>query len=107
MRVTKNILIVILFLSAVTFSLQNAEEVTIHYYGLIPPLAVPLFIVVLAAVLLGIIVGAVGEVLTDVKLRMELRKQKKKIDEIKREQKIQESEVLTKPELPLSSTIKD
>lgn len=98
MRLVKTILIIFLFLLTVTFSLQNTEEVTIHYYGVTPPLAAPLFIAVLAAVLLGIIIGAAGALLNNVQLRMEIRRQKKKITELKREQEVVEGEISPQPD---------
>jgi uncharacterized integral membrane protein len=100
MRLINTILIIFLFLLAVTFSLQNADEVTIHYYGLMPPLTAPLFIAVLAAVSLGIIIGAAGALLNNVQLRMKLRRQKKKIHDMKTEQQLLKGEVTRKPELP-------
>lgn len=107
MKAIKTILIVVLFFLAVTFSLQNTEEVTIHYYGVIPPLAAPLFIAVLAAVLLGIIIGAAGALLNNIQLRMELRRKKKKIAELKREQEVVEGEISPQPDFNPSPTIKD
>ncbi|MBW2040166.1 MAG: LapA family protein [Deltaproteobacteria bacterium] len=107
MRLVKIILIILIFFLTVTFSLQNAEEVTIHYYGLIDPFTVPLFTVVLVTVLLGIIIGAVGGLLTNVKLRLELKRLKKKIDKAKRGQEMLKGEAFPKLEFPPSLTIKE
>jgi uncharacterized integral membrane protein len=85
MRLFKAILIIFLFFLTVTFSLQNLEEVKIHYYGVIDSFAAPLFAVLLAAVLLGIIIGALGGMLSNIQLRIELRRKKKEAEEMRRE----------------------
>jgi len=88
MRVVKSILIVFLFLLAITFSLQNKEEVTISYHGLVDTFVVPLFVVVVAAVCLGMIIGALGSTATAIKLHRNLRRQNKEIGQLKRDLEI-------------------
>jgi uncharacterized integral membrane protein len=85
MRIVKAILIILLFFFTIAFCLQNTDEVTLHYYGLIHNLTAPLFTVVLAAVFLGIIIGIVGGGLTSVRLRMQLRRQRKEAEELRKE----------------------
>lgn len=85
MRIVKAILIILLFFFAIAFCLQNTDQVSLHYYGLVETLTAPLFTVVLAAVFLGIIIGIVGGGLTSVRLRMQLRHEKKEVKELRKE----------------------
>jgi uncharacterized integral membrane protein len=85
MRVFKAILVIFLFFLTVTFSLQNMEEVKVHYYGLIDSFTAPLFVVLLAAVLIGVIIGALGGMLSNIQLRIVLRRQRKEAEEMRRE----------------------
>lgn len=87
MKIVKTILIVVLFFLTVTFSLQNTENVGVHYYGLTEPFSAPLFTVILAAVLLGVIIGGFGGFLTNLKLRMDLRKQAREMERLQKELK--------------------
>ena len=82
MKIVKTILIVVLFFLTVTFSLQNTENVGLHYYGVTEPFSAPLFTVVLAAVLLGVIIGGFGGLLTNLKLRMDVRKQAREMERL-------------------------
>jgi uncharacterized integral membrane protein len=85
MKVAKAIIIVLLFFFALTFCLQNMEQVTLSYYGVIEKLTTPLFIVVLASVFLGIIIGLVGGGLTIIRLQIQLRRQTKEVKELRTE----------------------
>jgi uncharacterized integral membrane protein len=93
--IVKTLLLVILFFLAVTFSLQNADQVTIRYYGLVESIVAPLFSVVLASVLLGIIIGALGSIVTNVKLRRQIRKQTKETERLR-----QQSSAPAVPDVP-------
>ena len=86
MKVVKIIFLFLFFFLAVTFSLQNTEEVSIHYYGLLESLSAPLFSVLLAALSLGIIIGVVGGLLANVRLRIEIRRQMKEVERLRKEQ---------------------
>lgn len=101
MRLVKIILIIFLFFLAVTFSLQNTEEVSIHYYGLVDTFNAPLFSVLLAALFLGVIIGAVGGLLTNIRLRIELRRQTKEAERLRKEPESLQDEAFLKPDLPL------
>ncbi|OGP82687.1 MAG: hypothetical protein A2Z08_11180 [Deltaproteobacteria bacterium RBG_16_54_11] len=85
MKVAKAIFIVLLFFFALTFCLQNADEVTLRYYGLIENVTAPIFIVVLASVFLGIIIGLIGGGLTNIRLRIQLRRQTKEAEALRQE----------------------
>jgi uncharacterized integral membrane protein len=84
-KVAKAIFIVLLFFFALTFCLQNADEVTLRYYGLIENVTAPIFIVVLASVFLGIIIGLIGGGLTNIRLRIQLRRQTKEAEALRQE----------------------
>jgi uncharacterized integral membrane protein len=60
MKLIKPILIFLLFFLIVTFSIQNMEEVTIQYYGVVKELTLPFAIVLLVVLFLGIIIGGIG-----------------------------------------------
>ena len=98
MRIVKAILIILLFFFTIAFCLQNTEEVTLHYYGLIHSLTAPLFTVVLAAVFLGIIIGIVGGGLTSVRLRIQLRRERKEAEELRKELAAMKGEESVEPE---------
>jgi uncharacterized integral membrane protein len=85
MKVAKAIVIVLLFFFALTFCLQNADEVTLRYYGLIENVTAPIFIVVLASVFLGIVIGLIGGGLTSIRLRIQLRRQTKEAEALRQE----------------------
>jgi uncharacterized integral membrane protein len=85
MKAAKAIFIVLLFFFALTFCIQNTNEVTLRYYGLVENLTAPIFIVVLASVFLGIIIGLVSGGLSFIRLRIQLSRQTKEIEALKQE----------------------
>jgi uncharacterized integral membrane protein len=85
MKALKAIIIVLLFFVALTFCLQNADEVTLRYYGLIENVTAPIFIVVLASVFLGLVIGIIGSGLTLIRLRLQLRRQTKEAEALRQE----------------------
>jgi uncharacterized integral membrane protein len=85
MRIIKALFIALLFFFALTFCLQNADEVTLRYYGFVEDIQAPLFIVVLASVFLGIVIGIVGGGWTIVRLRLQLNKQQKEAKALRTE----------------------
>jgi uncharacterized integral membrane protein len=85
MKVIKAIIIALLFFIAVTFCLQNTEEVTLRYYTFVESLTAPIFIVVLASVFLGIIIGIIGSGLTIFRLQLQMRRQTKEIEALRNE----------------------
>jgi uncharacterized integral membrane protein len=85
MKVAKAIVIVLLFFFALTFCIQNADQVTLRYYGLVKDLTSPLFAVVLVAVFLGILIGLIGGGLTSVRLRLQLNRQQKEAKALRTE----------------------
>jgi uncharacterized integral membrane protein len=85
MRIIKALFIALLFFFALTFCLQNADEVTLRYYGFVEDIQAPLFVVVLASAFLGIVIGIVGGGWTIVKLRLQLNKQQKEAKALRTE----------------------
>jgi uncharacterized integral membrane protein len=85
MKTAKAIIIVLLFFFALTFCIQNVDQVTLRYYGLVQDLQAPLFVVVLASVFLGIIIGLIGGGLSSIRLRLQLNKQQKEAKALKTE----------------------
>ena len=84
MKLIKPILIFLLFFLIVTFSIQNMEEVTIQYYGVVKELTLPFAIVLLVVLFLGIIIGGIGGIVSNTKLRMELWRQKKEAEGVRK-----------------------
>ena len=107
MKILQAILIFLLFFLAVTFSLQNVEDVSISFKGLISSFTAPLFTVVLAAVFLGVIIGAVGGMLSNIRLRVELRRKTKEAERMRRELETSKGEASPEPDLPSSPAISD
>jgi uncharacterized integral membrane protein len=85
MKVIKAIIIALLFFFAVTFCLQNTDEVTLRYYTFVENITAPIFIVVLASVFLGLVIGIVGSGLTIFRLQLQLRRQTKETEALRRE----------------------
>jgi uncharacterized integral membrane protein len=83
MRLAQAIFIILLFFFTIAFCLQNMDNVTLHYYGLVDNISAPLFVVVLASVFLGIIIGIIGGGLTTIRLRLQLRRQTKEAEELR------------------------
>jgi uncharacterized membrane protein YciS (DUF1049 family) len=74
---------------AVTFYLQNMEEVTINYFGLVESYTAPFSTIFLfttfLGIFVGIIIGIVGVGLNSIRLKMQLRKQTKEAEGLKKE----------------------
>ena len=85
MKAIKAIILVIIFFFALTFCLQNTEEITLKYYNFVENLAAPIFIVVLASVFLGLVIGIIGSGLTLIRLRLQLRRQTKETEALRKE----------------------
>ena len=85
MQIIKALFIALLFFFALTFCLQNADEVTLRYYDLVEDVTAPLFVVVLASVFLGIVIGIVGGGWTIIRLRLQLNKQQKEAKALRAE----------------------
>lgn len=98
MRLAQAIVIILLFFFTIAFCLQNVDNVTLHYYGLVDNLTAPLFVVVLASVFLGIIIGIIGGGLTTIRLRLQLRRQTKEAKDLRKELESLKGEESPEPE---------
>jgi uncharacterized integral membrane protein len=85
MKLIKAIVYLLLFFFALTFCLQNFDEVTIRYRGLIDDFTAPLFAVVLASAFIGVAIGLIGGGLSAIRLRLQLRKLAKDAEALKNE----------------------
>jgi uncharacterized integral membrane protein len=85
MKLVKAIFFFLLFFFALTFCLQNFDEVTIRYRGLIDDFTAPLFAVVLASAFLGVAIGLIGGGLSAIRLRIQLRKLAHEAEDLKKE----------------------
>ena len=97
MKALKAIIIVLLFFFALTFCLQNTNEVTLRYYTFVENLTAPIFIVVLASVFLGLVIGIIGSGLTLIRLRLQLRRQTKETEALRKELDAAKGEEGTEP----------
>jgi uncharacterized integral membrane protein len=98
MRLAQAIFIILLFFFTIAFCIQNMDNVTLHYYGLVDNLPAPLFVVVLASVFFGIIIGIIGGGLTTIRLRLQLRRKTKEADTLKKELTSLKGEDISEPE---------
>jgi uncharacterized integral membrane protein len=85
MKLIKAIVYLLLFFFALTFCLQNFDEVTIRYRGLIDDFTAPLFAVVLASAFIWVAIGLIGGGLSAIRLRLQLRKLAKDAEALKNE----------------------
>ena len=97
MKALKAIIIVLLFFVALTFCLQNTNEVTLRYYTFVENLTAPIFIVVLASVFLGLVIGIIGSGLSLIRLRLQLRRQTKETEALRKELEAAKGEEVAEP----------
>jgi uncharacterized integral membrane protein len=87
----KTLLIMILFILAILFSLQNKDEVSLRfslfpikdYYWELPKL--PLFLIILCSVFLGVLIGGISNFYQRYQLKKALRQNEKMIERLSRE----------------------
>jgi uncharacterized integral membrane protein len=89
MRWIKTLLWMMVFFFAIHFSIQNREEISIHYsiqnikWFEVPK--VPLFLIILCSVFLGVLIGGIGDLYSRVRLKRTLRQNQKMIERLERE----------------------
>ncbi len=89
MRWVKTLLWMMAFFFAIHFSIQNREEISIHYSILniqwfeVPK--VPLFLVILCSVFLGVMIGGIGDFYGRFQLKRTLRQNQKMIEKLEQE----------------------
>jgi len=91
-RWVKTLFWMVVFISAILFSIQNKDEVVLRF-GLYPlqrvewfevP-GVPLFLVILSSVFLGVLIGGIGELYRRFQLKGALRENQRTIERLERE----------------------
>jgi uncharacterized integral membrane protein len=85
MKLIKGIILLLLFFFALTFCLQNTDEVTVRYHGLMNDVTTPLFAVVLVSAFIGVVIGLIGGGLSSLKFRMRLMKLAKEAEALQQE----------------------
>jgi len=97
MTFLRSILIALLFLLAITFSLQNNEIVAIKYYFVGQPLQIPLYLLVFISVMFGILVGGVEGLIEKMRSAGKIRRLKKELD-------VKEKELTSLRNLPITES---
>jgi len=85
MRLVKTLLIGLFLIVVITFSIKNAGNVTVRYFGLIGTLEIPLFLVVLVAIFLGMFIGAMVDLLKRHRLKKAIQRAQRRMDELQGE----------------------
>lgn len=86
-KVIKTVFLTLLFILGITFSMENAEPLILHYYfGLETP-PIPLFLLALFAVLLGVLIAGMGFIMDQLALKKALRGKEREIASLERELK--------------------
>ena len=91
MRWVKTLFIMMVFLFAILFSIQNKDEVTLHFglspisneYWELPKM--PLFLIILCSIFLGILIGGIGDLYQRFQLKKAIRQNEKTIERLNRE----------------------
>ena len=89
MKWMKTLLWMMAFFFAIHFSIQNREEISIHYsiqnikWFEVPK--VPLFLIILCSVFLGVLIGGIGDLYSRLRLKRTLRQNQKMIERLERE----------------------
>lgn len=86
-KVIKTVFLTLLFILGITFSMENAEPLILHYYfGLETP-PIPLFLLALFAVLLGVLLAGMVFIMDQLALKKTLRGKEREIASLERELK--------------------
>ena len=91
MKWVKTVLWVVVIFFAISFSMQNQDEVTLKF-GLYPlanyhweARGAPLFLVILCSIFLGVLVQGIGDLYGRILLKKNLRQHQKTIERLERE----------------------
>jgi uncharacterized integral membrane protein len=105
MKAMKTLLWMVVFFFAIHFSIQNGEEVSIHYsiqnVQWFELAKVPLSLIILCSVLLGVLLGGIGDLYSGFQLKRMLRQNRRIIERLE-----QEIQSLRSPELEQPSFLK-
>jgi uncharacterized integral membrane protein len=83
MKLVKALLITLLFIFAITFAMENNEEVYIHYYNTFNPIPIPVFLIVMVSIFIGILLVGFAGIIERIRLKGKLKKQEKEIKMLK------------------------
>jgi putative membrane protein len=96
-KVIKPIFITLLFIVGITFSMKNAEPLTLKYYfGLETP-EIPLFLLVLVSVLVGVLLAGLSFIVDQWSFRKSLREKERRIASLEKELKEYREQARTTP----------
>ena len=107
MKFLRSLLIALLFLLAITFSLQNNELVTIKYYTVTHQRQFPLYLLVFICVMFGIIVGGFEGMIEKVRTGGTIRKLKKELEAKEKELTSLRNLPITESTVPADETKDD
>lgn len=89
MKWVKTLFLMVVFLFAIHFSIQNRDEVTLRYsiqnFQWFEVPKVPLFLIILCSIFLGVLIGGIGDFYRRFKLKRNLRQNQKTIERLERE----------------------
>jgi len=85
MKFSKTILIMVLFIIAITFAIKNQAPISLKYYFFEGTLTMPLFLLIFFSMLTGVLIAGGAGVFAGFKLKYEIRKYKKVILELEEE----------------------
>ena len=101
MKWVRTLLWMVVFFFAIHFSIQNKEEVSIHYsiqnFQWFELTEVPLFLVILCSVFLGVLIGGVADLYSRIQLKRALRQNHKVVEKLEREIRSLRGPELEKP----------
>ncbi len=98
MRILKALLLGLLLFVIVTFSIKNAGNVSVRYFGLTGAFEIPLFLVVLLSVLLGMFIGTMVDLFMRYRMKKAIQKQQNIMDVLQREIRSVRNRILTGPD---------
>lgn len=85
MKIRNVLLLGVLLATIITFSMKNAENVTVRYFGVIDAFQIPLFLLILLSAFLGIFVGTMVDLVKRYQLRKAIEREEKAMDELRQQ----------------------
>ncbi|NIQ38060.1 MAG: DUF1049 domain-containing protein [Proteobacteria bacterium] len=85
MRIVRTLLLGLLLVAVITFSIKNAENVAVSYFGMIDGFEIPLFLLILSSLLLGIFVGAMIDLFKRYQLKKAIQRAERIMEELQTE----------------------
>jgi uncharacterized integral membrane protein len=85
MRIVRTLLFGVLLVAVITFSIKNAENVAVSYFGMIDGFEIPLFLIILLSILLGIFIGAMVDLFKRYQLKKAIQRAQRIMEEFQKE----------------------